>query len=310
MTAGGHDFELWRAANSQVRLLGQSVFVRSGGDGELLLLLHAYPTASWGFHKVWEYLCDDYKLIAPDLPGSGFSDKPAGGDFSVARLADTVEALIVRSGAKTVHVLAHAYASVVAQELLARPLDGPNRPFSIASACFINAGLFPDVGQPTRMQRLLLSPVGPWISRLTPHPYSIFRRRLAEAFGSDTQPSEDELRIIWRLLRFNRGHVVVPDVLVYLRDRERLADRLAGALQRTDTPIGLICGAGDPMGGAEVMRVWRERLPEAPVFELDPRVGHYPPLECPQDVVAAYRSFRGGLAPEADGARMGAIFRP
>ena len=310
MTAGGHDFELWRAANSQVRLLGQSVFVRSGGDGELLLLLHAYPTASWGFHKVWEYLCDDYKLIAPDLPGSGFSDKPAGGDFSVARLADTVEALIVQSGAKTVHVLAHAYASVVAQELLARPLDGPNRPFSIGSACFINAGLFPDVGQPTRMQRLLLSPVGPWISRLTPHPYSIFRRRLAEAFGSDTQPSENELRIIWRLLRFNRGLVVVPNVLVYLRDRERLADRLSGALERTDTPIGLICGAGDPMGGAEVMRVWRERLPEAPVFELDPRVGHYPPLECPQDVVAAYRSFRGGLAREADGARMGAIFRP
>ncbi len=309
MTAGSHDLELWRAGGSHVRLLGQNIFVRCGGDGELLLLLHAYPTASWGFHKLWGYWCDDYKLIAPDLPGSGFSDKPIGGDFSVARLADTVEALIVQSGAKTVHMLAHAYASIVVQELLARSLDEPNRPFSIGSACFINAGLFPNIGRPTRMQRLLLAPLGPWISRFTPHPYSIFRRRLAEAFGSDTQPSENELRIIWRLLRFNRGHVVVPNVLVYLRDRERLADRLAGALQRTDTPIGLICGAGDPMGGAEVMRVWRERFPEAPVFELDPRVGHYPPLECPQDVVAAYRSFRGGLAREADGTRMGAMFR-
>jgi pimeloyl-ACP methyl ester carboxylesterase len=307
MTGGADDLELWRAAGSQVRLLSQRIFVRSGGDGELLLLLHAYPTASWGFHKVWRSLCDDHKLIAPDLPGSGFSDKPVGGDFSVARLADTVEALIVQSGAKTVHVLAHAYASVVVQELLARPLDGPDRPFSIASVCFVNAGLFPDVGQPTRMQRLLLSPLGPWISRLTPHPYGIFRRRLAEAFGSDTQPSETELRIMWRLLRFNRGHVVVPDVLIYLRDRERLADRLAGALEQTNTPIGLICGAGDPMGGAEVMRVWRERLPEAPVFELDPRVGHYPPLECPQEVVAAYRSFRRSLAREVDAVRTHAI---
>ena len=95
MTAGSHDLELWRAGGSHVRLLGQNVFVRCGGDGELLLLLHAYPTASWGFHKLWGYWCDDYKLIAPDLPGSGFSDKPIGGDFSVARLADTVEALIV-----------------------------------------------------------------------------------------------------------------------------------------------------------------------------------------------------------------------
>jgi pimeloyl-ACP methyl ester carboxylesterase len=201
-------------------------------DGELLLLLHAYPTASWGFHKLWGYWCDDYKLIAPDLPGSGFSDKPIGGDFSVARLADTVEALIVQSGAKIVHMLAHAYASIVVQELLARSLDEPNRPFSIGSACFINAGLFPNIGQPTRMQRLLLSPLGPWISRFTPHPYSIFRRRLAEAFGSDTQPSENEFRIIWRLLRFNRGLVVVSNMLVYLRDRERLADRLSGALER------------------------------------------------------------------------------
>jgi hypothetical protein len=62
--------------------------------------------------------------------------------------------------------------------------------------------------------------------------------------------------------------------------------------------------AYDPISGTAVMRVWRERLPEAPVFELDPRVGHYPPLECPQDVIAAYRSFRRGLAQEVDGVRM------
>jgi hypothetical protein len=58
------------------------------------------------------------------------------------------------------------------------------------------------------------------------------------------------------------------------------------------------------------MRVWRERLPPAPVFELDSGVGYSPPLECPHDVVNAYRPFRNTLSRAADGIHARMSVRP
>jgi pimeloyl-ACP methyl ester carboxylesterase len=81
-------------------------------------------------------------------------------------------------------------------------------------------------------------------------------------------------------------------------------------LERSETPIGLSCGAGDRITGGKLMRVWRERLPPAPVCELDSGVGHSPPLERPHDVVTAYRWFRNALSRAADATRARASVRP
>ena len=99
-------------------------------------------------------------------------------------------------------------------------------------------------------------------------------------------------------------------MLIYHRERIRAGERLAGALERSETPIGPICGAGDPIIGGKLMRVWRERLPPAPVFELDSGVGYSPPLECPHDVVNAYRPFRNTLSRAADGIHARMSVRP
>jgi len=46
-------------------------------DGELILLLHGVPTWSYLFRKVIPILVDaGFRVIAPDLPGCGKSDKP------------------------------------------------------------------------------------------------------------------------------------------------------------------------------------------------------------------------------------------
>ena len=98
-------------------------------------------------------------------------------------------------------------------------------------------------------------------------------------------------------------------MLIYLPVRRQLANRLAGALERSETPIGPICGAGDPITGGEPMRVWRKRLLPAPMFELDSGVGYSPPLVCPHDVVNAYRSFRTTHSRAAAGTRAHASFQ-
>ena len=55
---------------------GSKIFYREDGpkDRPTILLLHGFPTSSHMFRSLIPALADQYHLIAPDLPGFGFSD--------------------------------------------------------------------------------------------------------------------------------------------------------------------------------------------------------------------------------------------
>jgi pimeloyl-ACP methyl ester carboxylesterase len=57
---------------------GVSVFYRKAGpaDAPVLLLLHGFPTSSFQFRELMPRLADTYRVIAPDLPGFGFTEVP------------------------------------------------------------------------------------------------------------------------------------------------------------------------------------------------------------------------------------------
>jgi pimeloyl-ACP methyl ester carboxylesterase len=54
------------------------VFVREAGDrnAPAIVLLHGYPSSSHMFRDLIPLLADRFRVIAPDLIGSGFSDAP------------------------------------------------------------------------------------------------------------------------------------------------------------------------------------------------------------------------------------------
>jgi pimeloyl-ACP methyl ester carboxylesterase len=57
---------------------GSKVFYREAGSNALpnILLLHGFPTSSHMFRSLIPALADRYHVVAPDLPGFGFSDAP------------------------------------------------------------------------------------------------------------------------------------------------------------------------------------------------------------------------------------------
>ncbi len=292
--------EQWRRQGRYFDFRGRRLFYAESGDGPGLLLLHAYPSASWGWHRMWPDLTERYRVIAPDLLGSGFSDKPLGRHYSIFDLADGVEALLAERGFDALHVLAHAYGVTTAQELLARHVSRMGRKVCdqarsqgliFTTMTFVNGGLFPEATRPTLTQKLLISPVGRTFMRMAPAPYRSFCRKLPRNFGPDTQPSAEQLLHHWQVLAYNDGHRVVPDVLQYLKQRFRERDRWVGALRDTSVPIQLLNGAADPVSGTHVPRVWTKTLPEARLVQMNPRVGHYPPLEAPDEVLAGFLSF-------------------
>jgi pimeloyl-ACP methyl ester carboxylesterase len=58
---------------------GVTVFYREAGapDAPVILLLHGFPTSSFQYRELIPRLADRYRVIAPDLPGFGFTEVPA-----------------------------------------------------------------------------------------------------------------------------------------------------------------------------------------------------------------------------------------
>ena len=57
---------------------GVTVFYREAGpaNAPVVLLLHGFPTSSFQFRELIPRLADRYRVIAPDLPGFGFTEVP------------------------------------------------------------------------------------------------------------------------------------------------------------------------------------------------------------------------------------------
>jgi pimeloyl-ACP methyl ester carboxylesterase len=69
-----------RTTIHRIEAEGVKVFYREAGspDDPIVLLLHGFPTSSFQYRELIPRLADRYRVIAPDLPGFGFTEVPEG----------------------------------------------------------------------------------------------------------------------------------------------------------------------------------------------------------------------------------------
>ncbi len=87
----------------------------SGGraDGEVVVLLAGFPESWFAWRKIMPLLAADYRIIAPDLPGQGDSDRPMGG-YDTQALATRVHRLLQQLGVSRYALIAHDVGAWVA----------------------------------------------------------------------------------------------------------------------------------------------------------------------------------------------------
>jgi pimeloyl-ACP methyl ester carboxylesterase len=72
------DLRIPRTSIHRIEADGVKMFYREAGssDAPVVLLLHGFPTSSFQFRELIPRLADRYRVIAPDLPGFGFTEVP------------------------------------------------------------------------------------------------------------------------------------------------------------------------------------------------------------------------------------------
>lgn len=286
--------EQWRERGQTFRFNGHDIFYVREGEGAPLVCIHGFPTASWDFAKLWPELTARFDVVAPDMLGYGLSAKPRGHQYCIAEQVDLHVALLEHLGITECHVLCHDYGDTVGQEWMARHKDGVRSKSDDAapqlrSVTLLNGGLFPETHRALLIQKLMLSPLGPWVARLSSQ--RLFDRSLVNVFGPNTPPSRQELDAFWWLATREDGRRTFPGMIRYMVERKEHRERWVGALAQ-DLPWQVINGSLDPISGAHMVDRLIELYPAANVVRL-PHVGHYPHVEDPDAVLQAFLAFVG-----------------
>jgi pimeloyl-ACP methyl ester carboxylesterase len=293
------DLESWKAQGERFDHLGFEVFFVREGTGPNLLLVHGYPFNSYDWSPIWRELTSRFTVIAPDMLGMGFSEKPVRYEYSVHDHADMHEALLRELDIGACHVLAHDIGVSVVQEMLARregvgTSSVPSPPAArarIDSITWLNGGLFYEAYTPRLAQTLVSrTPAGGVLAKLrhTAISRGLTTRTINEMFGPNTKPSPELLEKMHEVLEYNDGKRVVHQVGRFVLDRERHRNRWVRAMRQTGVPMRLINGPWDPNSGQHMADRYLEIVPEPDVVLLDPAIGHWPQIEDPAAVVTHF----------------------
>lgn len=305
----------WQKCGRYYNYQGQQIFYRdsncdkhdqslpaSSAEKPVLLLIHGFPTASWDWHYIWPTLAQDYRLIAVDMMGFGFSAKPDRYPYSIMTQADLIESVLCELAIDQCHILAHDYGDTVCQELIARcqerlTAETSEQGVAIQSVCLLNGGLFPETHRARLIQKLLNSPIGFLIAKMTNK--ARFQKSLSAVFAPDKQPTREELEQFWQLASHNNGVARFHQLINYTNERKVYRSRWLHALQKCPAPLRLINGLLDPISGQHMVERYQQLIDNADVVAL-PDASHYPQVEVPEQVVNGFYQFQQNIANATD----------
>jgi magnesium chelatase accessory protein len=253
-------------ASRFVRAAGFRWHVQIAGSGPALLLLHGTGAATHSWRGLLPLLSPRFTVIAPDLPGHGFTDTPPPRALSLPGMVEAVGGLLRELGASPDIVVGHSAGAAV---MVAMALEAAVTPRVLVS---INGALLPLRGGPgdlfifSALARMLASvPLVPWlIARRAADRRSI--ERLLRSTGStiDAIGVDAYARVV-----SNPRHVAAALGMMAAWDLVPLAR----ALPRLTASIRLIVGANDrTIPPTDAQRV-RALIPSAEVITL-PGLGH------------------------------------
>ncbi|WP_336485377.1 alpha/beta fold hydrolase BchO [Methylobacterium nigriterrae] len=267
-----------RAASRFVEAAGLRWHVQEMGapDRPPLVLVHGTGAATHSWRGLMPRLAEQFRVVAPDLPGHGFTDPLPDRRLSLPGMASALGDLLRHLGIEPAVAVGHSAGAAILARLC---LDGGIEPRLLVA---LNGALKPFPGMaglifPGMARMLFLNPVTPRVFAWTADRTAV--ERLIRGTGSSLDRQGLDL---YRRLFQKPGHVAGALGMMANWNLDAL-DRDIGRLA---TRTLLIVGADDKAVAPEAAFALRDRLADARV-DLMRNLGHLAHEEAPDKVAAS-----------------------
>ena len=277
------DLQDWpnREASRFVRAGGLEWHVQIAGDGPVLLLLHGTGAATHSWRGLLPLLAQHFTVVAPDLPGHGYTDAPAANRLSLPGMARALQTLLWTLNVEPVLAAGHSAGAPILVRML---LDGQ---ITLRGLVGLNGALLPMSG----MAGQIFSPLAKLLTGLPGLP-NLFAWRARDP------------KVVERLLQATGSTIDADGVRFYQRvvtDRRHAASALSmmahwdlpsltGTFASLDLPVLLIAGDNDKTVPPSQSEQVAAQVQHGRLVSL-PGLGHLAHEEDPAAIAALIENF-------------------
>ena len=270
---------------------GVTIFYREAGpaNAPVVLLLHGFPTSSFQFRELIPRLADRYRVIAPDLPGFGFTEVPDQRryKYSFDALASTMLTFTDVLQLKSYALYVFDYGAPVGFRLATA------RPDRVTAIVSQNGNAYEEgLGD-------AWAPIRKYWAAPTKENREVIRQNILTLEGTRwqythgvTNPESvapESYTLDWALLQRPGNNEIQLDLFLDYASNVKLYPKFQAYFRKLKPPLFAIWGKNDPFfipAGAEA---FRRDNPNATVQFLD--TGHFALETHVEDIAIAIRDF-------------------
>ena len=267
------------------------VFYRAAGDpnAPVVLLLHGFPASSFMFRELIPRLADQFRVIAPDLPGFGFTEVPEKRKYTYSfdALARTIEAFTDALGLKHYAIYVFDYGAPTGFRLA---MQHPERVTAIVSQ---NGNAYEEgLGD-------AWAPIRKYWAEPTAENREVIRQAILNLDGTRwqythgvTNPDSvapESYTLDTALLERPGNKDIQLDLFLNYASNVKLYPKFQEYFRKSKPPLLAIWGKNDPFFLPPGAEAFRKDIPNAQVQFLD--TGHFAIETHVVEIAAAIKEF-------------------
>lgn len=263
-----------RASSSTINAAGVQWHVQRMGSGPRLLLIHGTGASTHSWAGLLPLLAKNYDVLAPDLPGHGFSSPLRTRSPSLPNMADALAGLLEAEQFEPEIIVGHSAGAAIALQMTLNGRLQPGLVVGLNAALLPYGGWLAPLAQPLARAFTAFAPVPRILAARARQPHTV--ERLIASTGSRLDAAGIEG---YRQLLGNQRHVAATLSMMANWELNPLLEQLPDL----HTPLCLLVGEADRTVPPSQAMTVLEDVPRGRIIRLD-GLGHLAHEEQPRRI--------------------------